>query len=370
MNINEIETRVAQISTEIEQDGADLEALSAELDQLEARKAEIVAEADKKAEIRNKIAAGEVAVTEKEVSEERKMSNTIEERAQSFVADKRMTIENGIEARQLLSTGNVANPTVVRGIEEIANTVGGIINDIFVENLTGVGTLRKAYKATNAAADDVTEGSEVAGTPGTFNYVDINPPEWGVLDEVSNLVAKKSPLDYMTAVQTNAVIGLRATAEKKVWAAVEASTIKGTSAYALDGNFLRNVLLNFVAIDGKGELKLYLNRHDLAALGQVVKETGKNEKLYTIAFDAGTTKEGTISENGLALRFGVTECLANGVQYFGQPLTVTMGQWGPYEVSTDEGGDYFKRNMIGVRGLQLGGAGLCAFHGMVKNTVA
>ncbi|MBP3469776.1 MAG: hypothetical protein J6K26_09710 [Lachnospiraceae bacterium] len=38
--------------------------------------------------------------------------------------------------------------------------------------------------------------------------------------------------------------------------------------------------------------------------------------------------------------------------------------WDDYEVKTDEGGDYFKRNMIGIRGLQTAGTELCALHGM------
>jgi len=41
-----------------------------------------------------------------------------------------------------------------------------------------------------------------------------------------------------------------------------------------------------------------------------------------------------------------------------------MPMWDNYAVETDEGGDYFKRNMIGIRGLQTANADLVAYHGM------
>ena len=43
---------------------------------------------------------------------------------------------------------------------------------------------------------------------------------------------------------------------------------------------------------------------------------------------------------------------------YGQPQAIAMPMWGSYEVSTDEGGDYFKRNMMGIRGLQTAGVGI------------
>ena len=47
-----------------------------------------------------------------------------------------------------------------------------------------------------------------------------------------------------------------------------------------------------------------------------------------------------------------------------------MLMWDNYEVSTDDGGDYFKRNMLGIRGLQTAGADLVVWHGMQKITQA
>jgi hypothetical protein len=56
--------------------------------------------------------------------------------------------------------------------------------------------------------------------------------------------------------------------------------------------------------------------------------------------------------------------LTDGTQLFGQPQTIEMPMWDGYEISTDEGGEYFAKNLIAVKGLQTAGVDLCAYHGM------
>lgn len=46
------------------------------------------------------------------------------------------------------------------------------------------------------------------------------------------------------------------------------------------------------------------------------------------------------------------------------PKTIKMLLWGDYEITTDQGGEYFQRNMMGVRGLATAGADLTVWHGM------
>ena len=98
-----------------------------------------------------------------------------------------------METRQLLSTGHIAKPTQVGGINGMAASAADIVDDVHAFVLNGVGTWRAAYQATGAAAAAVTEGQAVGGTGATFNYVDINPAEWGILDEISKQVKKQSP---------------------------------------------------------------------------------------------------------------------------------------------------------------------------------
>ena len=72
----------------------------------------------------------------------------------------------------------------------------------------------------------------------------------------------------------------------------------------------------------------------------------------------------------MAAAFRILDGLTAGTQFYGQPMNIDMPMWGDYAVETDEGGDYFKRNMIGIKGTQTAGADLVAKNGMQKITQA
>ena len=344
--LKEIEARRAELNTE---------ANSAEV--TETRLAEITTEAEslnrEEMEVRAKMAlqtnhSAPVATPENE------------SRAEEFVRTGRMVMET----RQLLSTGHIAKPTQVGGINGMAASAADIVDDVHAFVLNGVGTWRAAYQATGAAAAAVTEGQAVGGTGATFNYVDINPAEWGILDEISKQVKKQSPLDYQGAIEDSAVSALRDFASAKILAAVQASSLKqAIFSRALDQNFLRNTVLGFRPIKGKGACKLYISQADLATLG-AVRGTNEKKALYEITFDNETNTSGTIKEGGMAAAFRILDGLTAGTQLYGQPATIDMPMWGNYAVETDEGGDYFKRNMIGIKGTQTANADLVVKNGM------
>ena len=281
-----------------------------------------------------------------------------EQRAKEFKESGKM------EFRALLASGKIAEPTKVSGVNGLAETIGSIVDDIKAVALTGNGSYTVAYKKTEAAAADVTDGKEIGGTGATFDYVTINPAEWGITDEISNQVAKLTPVDYMDEIRRSAVIALRAKAEEKIMANVLKSTLlEKVYSMALDADYLRNIVLGFKSIAGKGGVKLYINREDLITLGKV-RGTNEKKALYEIKFDAGSNMTGTISEGGVAVPFSVTDQIAKGKQLFGQPQTVEMPMWDNYRIETNDGGDYFRKNMIGIRGIQTANADLCALKGM------
>lgn len=355
MTIEALEARKAAIAVEVDNEGADLDALQAEArainEELEARKA---AE-NKRIEIRKAVAAGAGVATQRvDVSAD-------ERRAREFAETGRL------EMRALLSTGQIATPTNVGGISGLSEVASGIVDDVHAIALSGVGAWRVAYKTLNAVAVAVTDGAAIGGTPSEYDYVTITPSEWGILDEISKQVSKMSPLDYQGAIENSALIALRSYAASQIVSAVKNSTLTEQVVYALDQDYLRNLRLGFRGIEGKGEVMLYIAQADLATLGRV---RGTNEKrpLYTIEFENGSTTSGVLQEGGLAVRFRILDQLTAGTQLFGQPGTIDMPMWDNYTVETDEGGDYFKRNMIGIRGLQTASADLVALHGMQKVT--
>jgi len=344
--LKEIEAKRAELTTEA----------TAE-DVTETRLAEITTEAEalnrEEMEVRAKMAL-DVNNSTPVVTPE------TESKSDEFMRTGRMIMET----RQLLSTGHIAKPTNVGGINGLAASAADIVDDVHAFVLNGVGTWRAAYQATGATAAAVTEGQAVGGTGATFNYVDINPAEWGILDEISKQVKKQSPLDYQGAIEDAAVAALRDTASAKIIAAIQASSLKqAIFSRALDQNFLRNTVLGFRPIKGKGACKLYISQADLATLG-AVRGTNEKRALYEITFSDESNTAGTIKEGGMAVSFRILDGLTAGTQFYGQPGTIDMPMWGNYAVETDEGGDYFKRNMIGIKGTQTANADLVVLNGM------
>ena len=336
--------RIDELTKEADELNERSKELNAELTELEAR-----SEAIKEEKSKIKV--------EKEIRQMTTTKTEVELRAESLMNTGTM------EMKALLSTGQIATPTAVGGVNGLAEIGVGIVDDVKAVALTGNGAYKVAYKATNAAAAAVTDGQPISSTEPTFGVVTINPAEWGTLDTISNQVKKVSPLAYEAEVENSAVIALREYASDKIIAAVQASDLAGEITQAIDKDYLTGLLLSYTSIAGKGEVVLYLNQTDLKALG-AVRGTNEKRRLFDITFDPGTTKSGVISENGMACKFRVIDKLTTGTQLFGQPKTIEMPMWDGYRIDTDEGGKYFEANMIAVRGLQTANADLCAKHGM------
>lgn len=336
--------RIDELTKEADELNERSKELNTELTELDAR-SEVIKEEKSKIEV------------EKEIRQMSTVKTDVELRAESLMNTGKM------EMKALLSTGQIATPTAVGGVNGLAEIGVGIVDDVKAVALTGNGSYKVAYKATNAAAAAVTDGQPISSTEPTFGVVTINPAEWGTLDTISNQVKKVSPLAYEAEVEASAVIALREYASDKIIAAVQASDLAGEITQAIDKDYLTGLLLSYTSIAGKGEVVLYLNQTDLKALG-AVRGTNEKRRLFDITFDPGTTKSGVISENGMACKFRVIDKLTTGTQLFGQPKTIEMPMWDGYKIDTDEGGKYFEANMIAVRGLQTANADLCAKNGM------
>lgn len=360
--VREIDARLAEIRSLLDNDDADLDALQSEINELTEKRNAIVAKAEQRKTLMSKVSAG--AGTTKEVQTPALSADEV--RAKNFAETGRTKIES----RQLLSTGKIAKPVAVGGINGLPAVASDIIDDVHIVSVSGNGTWRVAYKKTDAVAAEVTDGSEIGGTGAEFDYVDINPSQWGVLDEVSNQVALMTPLNYLSEVEASAITGLRAYGSDVIVKAIKASAlVEKKTGVALDQDFLRTIVLGFRAIKTKGACKLYINQADLGVLGKV-RGTNEKRSLYTIEFDNEEKTAGTISEGGFATAFRILDSLEAGTQFYGQPQTIDCPLWNDYVIETDEGGDYFKRNMIGVRGKQTANADVVAYHGMQVITQA
>lgn len=363
LTMDGVQQRIAEINNELDSDDADLDALNAELDALEARKAALDAAAEQRSALRSRVAAG--AGTPRAAAPAVNGGEHRSEAADRLMRENRMTLPLFRENRSLLvSSGKLATPTAVYNeIGALPSVISSILDDVDVVDATGTGSWEFPYKKTDAAAADVTEGQTIGGTGATYDYVTVSPAEWGVLDEISNQVKKMTPVAYAASVQNSAYLALRKKAKAVVTNKILASALAETRySIALDQHFVRNVVLGFDGDESvAGGTKLYLCKADLATLGKV---RGTNEKKAVFEITFTDENNGTIKDGGMQIPFSINSTLTEGTQLYGQPKTVKLLLWDNYEITTDEGGDYFKRNMVGVRGLQTAGADLAAWHGM------
>lgn len=353
MNLEELNARMKELRGLIGKDDSDLDAISEELDKIEARKKDLKEKAEKRSALATRISNGEVGVS----VETGHASETAEEkRAKDF-------IQSGKTTRALLSTGTIAKPTRVGGISGLASEGISIVDDVNAFALTGNGAWTRAYRKTNAAAADITDGSAIGGTGSTFGTVTINPAAWGITDEISNQVQKMTPLNYEAEIANTALMALRTIACKKIVDAVKNSTIAETiTSKALDADYLRDLVLSYKPIAGMGGCVLYLNQEDLGTLGHV-RGTSEKKPLYTIEWTDQEGRSGRISEGGFTTTFRVLDNLEKGVQLYGQPRTIDMPMWDNYRIETNDS-EKFSENKIVIRGVQTANADLTAYHGM------
>lgn len=387
--IKEIEARLAEITEALnEADAEAVAALETETDDLIAERASLMAQAEQRKQLREKIA-------KESKQEEPKAMNTtktaLEERAEKLVADKRLAIDATEVRAQLVSSGTIATPTPVSGIYDAAGAkYSSIIDMVRVEDWSLAGAHEVAYVAADAAAAAaLTEGQNAASKEPTFAYITISPTEYACYSEISRKVTKLSPVNYLAKVNEEAFLSLRKAAAGACVAALQSSTICTTVTAALnasdkgviDATTLRNIVLNYGGSEAVvGEAVLFLNKTDLIAFGDV---RGTNEKgaVYEIIPDASNPNTGIIRDGGLAVRYcicsGLTACAGTDqsssaaipTMFYGSPDSLELDLFSPYEieVSTDAG---FKALMLAVRGTVMLGAAVVRKDGFVAYTIA
>jgi len=365
------------------EDEEELKAAGEELDELNAKKAELEAEL---AEINAQIAEldkGEEKPTEEETPKRNKLNfmtkesrgiktMTYEERnenAKKFAETRRASYGAEETRSVLVSSGFIATPTEVDGINENGFAgVSSIIDLVKVVNCEGMGKNRIAYTKTDAVAAAQTEGGAAGGTGATFGFIDISPESIAILDSISKQTKKQSPLQYEAKVKEKAMLALRKEAARIVTEKVVASTLVSTQTVAaLDQNAIREIVLNYGGDEGvEGAAYLFLNKADLITLGKV---RGSNEKkaVFEIIPDENPNT-GTIKDGGTIVKYCLNKNLTAGTLLYGQPKNIELDLFSNYEIAVSED-FYFDKLMDAIRGDVELGAEVVAYHGIVKITV-
>lgn len=357
--------------TELKAAGDELDTLKAKKEELEAELAEVnaqIAELDKPAE--EEQPQRKLNFMNKEERGVKKMN--IEERkaaAEKFVETRKATYGAEETRAVLVSSGKIATPTEVDGINENGFVgVSSIIDLVKVVNCEGMGRNRVSYVVTDAAAAAQTEGGKAGGTGAAFDFVDITPESVAILDSISKQTKKQSPLQYEAKVKEKAMLALRKDAARIVTEKVLASKLLSTQTVAaLDQNAVRDIVLNYGGDEGvDGAAYLFLNKADLITLGKV---RGSNEKkaVFEIIPDANPNT-GTIKDGGTIVKYCLNKNLTAGTLLYGQPKNIELDLFSNYEIKVSE--DFmFDTLMDAIRGDVELGAEVIAQGGIVKITV-
>ena len=365
-----------KVNTESE-DEAELKAAGDELDELNAKKAELEAEL---ADINAQIAELDKPNEEEEGKRNKNKFNfmkrgnntmTFEERnemAKKFAETRKATYGAEETRAVLVSSGTIATPTEVDGINENGFVgVSSIIDLVKVVNCEGMGKNRVAYTKTDATAAEQIEGSAASGSGATFGFVDISPKSVAVLDAISKQTKKQSPLQFEAKVKEKAMLALRKEAAKIVTENVVASNLCATKTItALDEHAIREVVLSYGGDEGvEGAAYLFLNKADLVTLGKV---RGTDKKAVFEIIPDANPNTGTIKDGGTIVKYCLDKNLAAGTLLYGQPKNIELDLFSNYEIAVSED-FYFDKLMDAIRGDVELGADVVAQHGIVKITV-
>lgn len=378
--ISEIQARLAEINAAIDTATGDaLTALETEsrtlLDELNGLQQTVQA----RQALRNQIAAG--AGVPSPIAPAQNPQNDAERNAAAFMQSRHMNIGAEQARSVLVSSGNLATPTEVSGINDIPGAkVSSIIDMVKVVNCVGMGTHRVAYvDADAAAAAEQTEGENaVEAALQSYKYIDIKPTSVAVVDYISKQAKKQTPLQYATKVREQALVALRKKAAAVVTGALKASELNFKLKLAsgkIDDKTLRSLALAYGGDESViGSAVLFLNKADLIAFGDV-RGTNEKKAVYEITPDTANPNTGVIRDGGLSVRYCLNSNLTDlataeadaPAMFYGNPQALELDLFSDYEVNVSN--DYaFIKLMDTILGDVELGADVIVKHGFVAVT--
>lgn len=387
--LKEIEERLAEIKGIVDSDEnvENIDALNTEADQLLAERNKILENIQNYQQLRQKIADGSIG-TSVDIGGNTGAEN-FEERAKKFMSTKRTSIATNQLRAALVSSGKLATPTAVSGINDtIGAKHSSIIDLVKIVDCGGMGSNKVAYIDTDAdAAAEQTEGSAATAKETTFGYVEITPKTLATYAQISEQAKNQTPLQYEAKVQEQALISLRKAAVKLVISKLKASTLnKAVDASVssakkgiLDENTLTDFLLEYGGDESVvGEAVLFLNKKDLRAIGKI-RGTQDKKKVYEIVPDGSNPNVGIIKDGGLSVKYCICSELAACVDtvqgsaaiptmFYGNPQCLELDLFTDYQVKVSE--EFaFTSLMDTILGSVSLGADVVAKNGFVALTI-
>ena len=320
--------------------------------------------------------------------------------AVTFTVDEtRRAVMNSIT----LATGTLVEPTGAgTNIRDpLGNVVSSIVDQVYVQNLTGMGSFLEPYVITelDAKGGKVSTNAgkaRTASTDPTFGVAKISPYELNVTEFVDRNIARLSPADYYAKIYNMAMRAMRrklaelivngdGQSSPDMYGIKTAKNVAGSVIYAdvditaMDETLLDTLFFAYGSDEAIGQnARLLLNKKDLAAIGKL-RNTDK-QRVYKITPTAGNPNVGTIDDGGNIIPYTICSDLtaystatasssaATQTMLFGDPTNYELGLFGDYTVRVDESVKAVER-MVAILGDAMVGGNLIVDKGFVVATL-
>lgn len=311
---------------------------------------------------------------------------------------QRMLARNAVT----LSTTAIAEPTGVDANirDPLGNGVSSILDQVYVEDLTGMGAYEVPYVISelDAVGGDIKTKSGVARTASTdpvFGVAQIKPYEATVTSYVDRNIAKLTPARYYEKIYNMAMRAMRRKAAELIvngdgqttpamYGIKNATNKAGALIYAteaitaIDEDLLDNLFFAYGSDSEMGAgARLYLTKPDLKAIGKL--RNSDKDRIFKVRADPANPNTGTIEDGGNIIPYCIVPSLtslstatqgAAAIQtmLYGDPMNYMLGLFGGYEIRVDDSIKGVERMTTILGDVALGG-NLTVDKGMVVATV-
>lgn len=300
------------------------------------------------------------------------------------------------EVRRMLNSTTVATGTIVQPTgagtnihDPVGNQVSSIIDQVTVQDLTGMGAYQEPYvKAEMEAQSQKVEtaaGTARTATDPTFGIAELRPREVNVTSFVDRNIARLSPADYYAKVMAMAMRAMRRAIAKMIitgdgegspamFGITNAKNKASENIFAeetitaIDPTTLDQLYFAYgsdVAIGANA--RLLLTKKNLKAFG-ALRGTNEKRRLLDIVPDMANPNTGIIRDGGVVIPYTISADVTDGKLLYGDPANYLLGLFGAYSIRVDESVKAVER-MYAILGDVMVGGNLVVDKGFVVGTV-
>lgn len=290
-----------------------------------------------------------------------------------------------------LATGSLAQPTGVGSEihDSLGSAVSAIIDQVSVEDLTGMGSLLEMYEISPLTA----KGGKVTTNAGkaraesdgpTFGKAKIAPYELNVTTYVDRNIYRMSPVAVYEYVRRKAMRAMRYETCKLIINGDGQSTpdmygitnakntdsaniFASVDALAKDAEIFDKLYFAYGGDEVMGfGARVFLTKSTLHTLAKM--RNSNMERVFKIIYDSSSPSTGVIDDGGSKIPFTLIPGTGTQIMY-GDPMNYKLGLFGEYSVRLDES-IMGKERMFTILGDAFVGGNLVVDKGMVVGTLA